>query len=213
MIDLMTRRFFAVVALWLAGSTMGVAMANSAAEQFRLFAATFPAASGVFEQYTLGVQGQTQKTQSGEFYFQRPGKFRWEVQKPYAQLVVSDGKTLFQHDPDLRQTTVRPVGQSIGSSPAAILFGDAKLDQAFKIEPLPDDDGMAWLRAIPKQPDSGLNQLDIGMKQGTPARLLLRDSFGQITRIDLSDIRAQPGFPAKMFEFTSPPGTDTVRVQ
>ena len=209
----MTRRFFAGLAIWLASSTMATAMANSAAEQFRLFAATFPAASGSFQQQTVGAQGPAQRMQNGEFYFQRPGRFRWEVKKPYAQLVVSDGKTLFQHDPDLRQTTVRPVGKSIGSSPAAILFGDVKLDDAFKIEPLPDDDGMVWLRAIPKQPDSGLNQVDIGMKEGKPARLLLRDSFGQTTRIDLSGIRAQSSFPAKTFEFTSPPGTDTVRVQ
>ena len=209
----MTRRFFAGLVLWLASGAVVTAMANSAAEQFRLFAATFPAASGLFEQYTLGAQGQSQRTQSGEFYFQRPGKFRWEVQKPYAQLVVSDGKTLFQHDPDLRQTTVRPVGKSIGSSPAAILFGDVRLDDAFKIEPLPDSEGMAWLRAIPKQPDSGLNQVDIGMNEGKPARLLLRDSFGQTTRIDLTGIRAQSSFPTGTFEFTAPPGTDLVRIQ
>lgn len=191
---------------------MTIAWANPAAEQFRQFVASFPAATGQFEQFTVTEQGQPRRAQGGSFAFQRPGKFRWEVEQPYAQLVVSDGKSVTQYDPDLRQATVRPVGAAIGSSPAAILFGDVKLDDAFNIEPLPESDGMEWLRATPKQPDSGLNRIDIGMFQGTPARLLLRDSFGQTTRIDLSRLRAQSSFTQETFGFVPPKGTDVVRV-
>ena len=199
------------MSLWSAATSL--AMANPAADQFRQFVATFSAATGQFEQYTVTEQGQATKAQSGRFAFERPGKFRWEVEQPYAQLIVSNGKLVFQYDPDLSQATVRPVKQSVGSSPAAILFGDVSIDDAFEIEALPDQDGMEWLRAIPEQPDSGLNRVDIGMFEGKPARLLLRDGFGQTTRIDLSRIRAQSGFTSGTFEFSPPPGTDVVRVQ
>lgn len=200
-----------VVSFW--GAAVSMAVANPAADQFRQFVEAFSAATGQFEQYTVTGQGQTTRAQSGSFAFERPGKFRWDVEQPYAQLVVSDGRSVFQYDPDLRQATVRPVDQSIGSSPAAILFGDVALDDAFNIEALPEQDGMEWLRAIPEQPDSGLNQVDIGMFEGKPARLLLRDSFGQTTRIDLSRIRAQSSFSSDTFEFSPPTGTDVVRVQ
>lgn len=212
MSNLRIRRFLATAMLLLLSSFSGGVMAADAWQQFREFAATFRAATGKFVQYTVGSQGQTQMAQQGAFSFQRPGQFRWDVQQPYSQLVLSSGKLLYQYDPDLRQVTVRPVGASIGSSPAAILFGDADLEESFRVQAIPDQDGMAWFRAIPHQPDAGLNQLDIGMSQGKPARLLLRDSFGQTTRIDLSDLRAQSEFPAGTFRFDPPPGTDVVKL-
>ena len=187
--------------------------ANPAIEQFEQFVQTVPAARGTFEQYTIGPDGQTGKAQTGVFAFDRPGKFRWDIETPYPQQVASDGRTLYQHDPDLQQLTVRALDQSIGSSPAAILFGQGKLGDAFDVSGLPNDDGMTWLRAVPKRPDAGLTQVDIGMREGRPARLLLVDGFGQTTRVDLLTLRAQSGFDAKEFVIEPPPGTDVIRMQ
>lgn len=207
------RRFAkALGVLMVAGVAWPVA-ASGALAQFETFVQTVSAARGTFNQYTVGPQGQTSQAQSGEFSFARPGQFRWDIQKPYAQEVVSDGKSLFQYDPDLQQLTVRALDQSIGSSPAAILFGQGQLQDAFEVNALPDRDGMAWLRAVPRQPDAGLNQVDIGMREGRPVRLLLVDGFGQTTQVDLLTLRAQSGFAAEEFTIVPPPGTDIVRVQ
>jgi outer membrane lipoprotein carrier protein len=198
--------------LVLSQALASVAVAADAIKQFEQFVQTVPAATGRFSQYTIGPQGQTAKPQTGVFYFSRPGKFRWDVQKPYAQLVLSDGKSVYQYDPDLSQATVRAVGAAISSSPAAILFGQGKLLDGFVVTPLPDDDGLSWFRAVPKQPDAGLNQVDIGMLQGNPARLLLVDGFGQTTRVDFERLRAQSDFAPGTFSFTPPPGTQVVKV-
>jgi outer membrane lipoprotein carrier protein len=195
----------------LLGST--AVLANDALLQFEQFALTFRAANGQFTQYTVGPQGQTTVAQKGEFAFERPGRFRWDIQAPHAQLVVSDGRQVYQYDPDLSQATVRSVDASLGSSPAAILFGEAGLSQSFDVSPLPDRDGMAWFRAIPKQPDAGLSQLDIGMHEGKPAELLLLDGFGQTTKVVLRNIRAQSSLPAQTFRFAAPAGTDVITVQ
>jgi len=198
--------------LLLSQALVSVAVATDAIEQFEQFVQTVPAATGRFSQYTIGPQGQTAKPQTGVFYFSRPGKFRWDVQKPYAQLVLSDGKSVYQYDPDLNQATVRTVGSALSSSPAAILFGQGKLLDAFVVTPLPDQDGLSWFRAVPKQPDAGLNQVDIGMLLGNPARLLLVDGFGQTTRVDFERLRAQSDFAPGTFSFTPPPGTQVVKV-
>lgn len=188
------------------------AQENSALVSFNRFVQTVSAAKGEFSQYTVGPEGETALAQSGEFAFARPGKFRWDIRKPYSQLVVSDGKSIYQYDPDLSQVSVRTADAAIGSSPAAILFGTGDIKSAFDVSALPDEDGFSWFRAEPKQPDSGLSQVDIGMKEGNPARLLLLDGFGQTTRIDLAKIRAQSSFPASTFEFEAPPDTDIVRI-
>ena len=197
--------------IWLA--LPGVAKAAVAIEQFEQFVKTVPAATGTFKQYSVGPDGQTAKAQEGSFSFSRPGKFRWDIKSPFAQQVVSDGKTLFQYDPDLQQMTVRQLGQSIGSSPAAILFGTGGIGQAFNVSSLPNSDGMSWLRALPRQPDAGLNRVDIGMFEGKPARMILVDGFGQTTRVDLLTIRARSGFGPEEFRIDPPAGTDVVRIQ
>ncbi|MCD8504498.1 MAG: outer membrane lipoprotein carrier protein LolA [Burkholderiaceae bacterium] len=205
----------ALVGGLLLGNLWSVAPASAAdaIEQFQQFVQTVPAARGTFEQFTVGPDGQTSRAQAGVFAFGRPGKFRWDIQTPYPQQVASDGKTLYQYDPDLQQLTLRALDQSIGSSPAAILFGQGKLEDAFDVSALPNNDGMAWLRAVPKRPDAGLTQLDIGMRQGRPARLLLVDGFGQTTRVELLTLRAQSEFGANEFVIEPPPGTDVIRVQ
>lgn len=189
------------------------AVAADAIEQFEQFVQTVPAARGTFEQFTVGPDGQTGRAQVGVFAFDRPGKFRWDIETPYPQQVASDGKTLYQHDPDLQQLTVRALDQSIGSSPAAILFGQGRLEEAFDVSELPNKDGMVWLRAVPKRPDAGLTQVDIGMREGRPTRLLLVDGFGQTTRVDLLTLRAQSEFGANEFVIEPPPNTDVIRMQ
>ncbi|WP_434648313.1 outer membrane lipoprotein chaperone LolA [Achromobacter piechaudii] len=189
-----------------------LSFAASAQEQLKSFVTTVTSATGSFSQYTVNNQGRTQPAQTGVFSFQRPGKFKWAVQKPYEQLVVSDGRVLFQFDPDLAQVTERKVDAAIGTSPAAILFGSGSLEQSFDVSALPSKDGVDWLRAKPRTADAGFSRVDIGMKDNLPVRVELLDSFGQTTRVDLSAIAANPSLPAKEFEFTAPKGVDIVKM-
>lgn len=187
-------------------------LAADAQTQLKTFVASVSSATGKFTQATTGEQGATQRAQRGEFAFQRPGKFKWSVTQPYEQLVVSDGQRLFQYDPDLAQVTVRQVDQAIGTSPAAILFGSGDLTQAFDVTPLPARDGLQWLRAKPRSADAGFAQVDIGMRDNLPARVELLDSFGQTTRVELSDIQSNPSLPASEFTFEPPAGVDVVQM-
>lgn len=191
-----------------------LAWGATAQEQLKVFVSTVHSATGSFSQATTSPQGgKTAPAQQGTFAFQRPGKFRWEVRKPYAQLIVSDGKQVYQYDPDLAQVTVREVGKAIGASPAAILFGSGDLEQAFTVTSLPDKDGLQWLRAKPHNAaDAGFAQVDIGMHDNLPVRILLLDAFGQTTRVDLSGMQANAVVPAGQFQFTAPKGTDVVRM-
>lgn len=207
------QRLAAVAVLGLTPALVpALALAASAQEQLRNFVSTVTAATGSFSQYTVNDQGRTQPAQTGVFSFQRPGKFKWAVQKPYEQLVISDGRQVFQFDPDLAQVTEREVDAAIGTSPAAILFGSGSLEQSFDVSALPAKDGVDWLRAKPRTADAGFSRVDIGMKNNLPVRVELLDSFGQTTRVDLSAIQPNPQLPAKEFQFTAPKGVDVVKM-
>jgi outer membrane lipoprotein carrier protein len=188
-----------------------LASAADASAQLRDFITNVTSGTGTFTQQVQGTK-TSKPPQEGNFSFKRPGQFKWAVTKPYEQLIVSDGKSVYQYDPDLAQVTVRPVDQSIGASPAAILFGSGSLDDAFTVDGLPAKDGLDWLRATPLSPDAGFTHVDIGFQRGMPARIDLRDSFGQTTRIELDDIVANPQMAPNEFKFVAPEGVDVVKM-
>jgi len=187
------------------------AFADTAQTQLQTFVSTVTAASGNFVQ-TQTSDANKANTQSGVFAFARPGKFRWEVRTPYAQLVVSDGTRVLQYDPDLAQVTERRLDASMSASPAAILFGTAKFEEAFTVSDLPDEDDLAWLRAQPREPDAGFSHVDIGFRDGKPVRLLLLDVFGQTTRIDLDAMQVHATLAPDTFRFDIPADVDLVRM-
>jgi outer membrane lipoprotein carrier protein len=199
-----------IVAAFVVAISPMMASAADAPAQLRQFIAQVQSATGQFTQQKAGAPGSA--VQSGDFSFQRPGKFKWAVKKPYEQLIVSDGQRLYQYDPDLAQVTERSVDSSIGASPAAILFGSGSLDKAFQISPRPAKDGMDWLRAVPRSADAGFTHVDIAFDQGLPVVLELLDSFGQTTRITLSNMKADAKLSPDEFRFVPPPGTDVVKM-
>lgn len=208
------RRFVMAGAFALSGAFLTLpALAQTAREQLRTFVEQVQVASGDFAQYTVGPQGQTKPAQRGKFLFMRPGRFKWDVLKPYEQQIVSNGKEIFQYDPDLNQVTVRKVNQAIGASPAAILFGSGSLEQSFEVMALPDRESLVWLRAKPKQADAGFAHVDLGFKDGVPHRIILLDAFGQTTHIELSALVRNPGLSTSNFDFVPPKGADVVRMQ
>src|SRR5690606_11820366 len=149
--------------------------------------------------------------QSGTFSFHRPGQFKWAVSKPYEQLILSDGKQVYQYDPDLALVTERSVDASIGASPAAILFGSGALEDVFTLQEQGENDGLAWLRATPRSADAGFAYVDIGFRDNMPVRLQVQDSFSQTSRIDSTSIEKNPDLPADEYVFQAPEGVDVVK--
>jgi len=205
-------KMIAVAALGLCPLLGHAQGAPSAQDQLKAFVKNVTGATGSFRQSTTTTQGRAQTPQSGAFSFSRPGKFKWAVKTPYEQVIVSDGKQVYQYDPDLAQVTQRQVDQAIGTSPAAILFGSGSLDASFNVTSLPAKDGLAWLRAKPRNADAGFSQVDIGFTNNQPARIELLDTFGQTTRVELSGWTPNPSLPASEFQFTAPAGVDVVKM-
>lgn len=183
----------------------------SAIEQFKTFVTNNKTAKGDYTQQQIKmVNGKPTvgKVSSGDFKFARPGKFIWTYIKPYEQLLQSDGEKLYIYDKDLNQVTIKKIGDAIASSPAAILFGNTDLDKNFNLKEAGLKQGIEWLEAIPKTKDSQFDSISIGMKDGLPIGMELRDSFGQISLITFKNVEKNPSFSADQFKFTIPKGAD-----
>ncbi len=188
----------------------------SALEQFKLFVNATRTARGEFSQRLVKADSDSgnmrmSNAASGSFTFARPGKFIWTYQKPYEQLLQADGDKLYIYDKDLNQVTIRPLGNAIGSSPAAILFGSNDLEKNFTLSEAGTRDGIEWLQAIPKTKDTNFEKIGIGLKDGMPVAMELRDSFGQVSLLSFTRFEKNPSLSATQFRFVIPKGADVLQ--
>lgn len=195
---------------WLAAGPAR-AQAGGALAQLQAFVSETRAARGVFLQRTLRQSGQPAESGSGTFAFSRPGRFRWEVRRPFEQLMVADGEKLYFYDRDLNQVTVRKLADSLGASPAAILFGSNELERSFVLKDTGARDGLEWLDAVPRSKDAGFERIQIGFRAGLPEAMEVRDAFGRTTVFAFSGIERNPRFDADTFRFVPPKGADLIQ--
>ena len=166
-----------------------------------------------FTQIVVARNGNMRPQQSsGVMMISCPGKFRWQIDKPYAQLLVGDGKKVWIYDPDLLQVTVKKVDAALGSTPAALLVGgdSGDLEKSFKLREAGESEGLEWLEATPKASDSGFGKLRLGFSGGELKAMELFDNFGQTTSLLFSHIERNPSLAAAQFRFVPPKGVDVV---
>jgi outer membrane lipoprotein carrier protein len=163
-----------------------------------------------FTQTVIDRAGRKTQEASGNLYFSRPGKFRWVYQKPYAQLIVGDGKKLWIHDEDLDQVTVRKLDQALGDSPAALLAGDNNIEKLFNLKDAGVKDGLEWLEATPKSKEGSFEKVRMGFKGDDLQIMELKDNFSQTTFLRFSNLQRNPAMGANLFRFSPPKGADVI---
>ncbi|KPN71668.1 outer membrane lipoprotein chaperone LolA [Neisseria sp. 83E34] len=166
---------------------------------------------GISGNFTQTVKSK-KKTQSasGSFQIRRPGLFRWEYTKPYKQTIVGDGKTIWLYDIDLKQVTKSNQNQTIGDSPAAILSNKTALESSYALKEDGSSDGIDYVLATPKKNNAGYQYIRIGFKGSALSNMQLKDSFGNQTTIQFSNLNNKPSFSGNTFTFTPPKGVDVL---
>ncbi len=193
-------------------------------EQLRQFVKTVQSAQGEFAQQQMRTPKANEpqdklklvRQTSGQFIFQRPGKFVWDTQKPYEQKLIADGKQLLMWDKDLNQLTIRSASQALAASPAAILFGEGALDAQFELEDGGTKTDLQWVNLKPKakpgQSDLPYTKIAIGMGAGLPKALELTDGFGSIVLVVFNQMQINPKIEPSRFQFKAPPGAEVLRL-
>ncbi|MGW8182756.1 MAG: outer membrane lipoprotein chaperone LolA [Burkholderiales bacterium] len=148
---------------------------------------------------------------SGSMAFARPGRFRWEYSKPYEQVIVGDGTSLWIYDKDLNQVTVRRLEGALGASPAALLAGSNEIEKGYALSSVGSEQGLDWLEAVPKDQDTVFERIRLGFSKTGLEAMELRDRFGQITVIKFTAVKRNSELPSDWFSFTPPEGADVIR--
>ena len=179
-------------------------------DDFLAFNQSTRTATARFEQQVVDRAGKVVERAAGTFAFARPGKFRWTYEKPHKQVLVADGARLYIHDPDLNQVTVKRIDQAISSTPAALLAGRDDITKLFTLRDGGNAEGLSWVDATPKSPDTGFERVRLGLQGKTLAAMELRDQLGGRTLLRFTDVKSNAALPPETFAFTPPKGADVL---
>jgi outer membrane lipoprotein carrier protein len=139
----------------------------------------------------------------GTVAVKKPGKMRWDYTKPEPQLIVSDGKRIYDYDPVTKDVTIAEMPPADQAPTAALVLagkGDILRDYTVtKVEsPVP---GTQALRLDPRKADPDYEYLVIAFDPASYQirGLMTRDSQGGESTIVFSNIRQNSNIPDKTF--------------
>ena len=164
-----------------------------------------------FQQQLQSASGEVLEAESGDFWLQRPGRFRWHYIDPWEREIIADQGTIWLYDAELDQVTVRPVGEALLNTPAALLAGDLAALDAYAISGLAQSSGGFDIHLVPLGARGDFKSIGLGFSAaGGLIQLVLQDRFEQRTVITFSEGELNPELPASVFEFMMPAGADVI---
>lgn len=187
------------------------ALASEGAERLTRMLEPLETYEAAFEQLILDGSGERLQEATGRMWLSRPGKFRWEVDAPYQQEVVSDGEEVYLYDPDLEQVTVQALDQRVTHTPALLLSGStSELTDSYDVSRQQQGSAETFT-LLPRSPDTLFEELKMTFRGERLNFLQMTDSTGQRTAIEFHDVRTNEAIDDSMFVFEIPDGTDVIR--
>ena len=190
-------------------SMLGTASAG-ARDDLDTFTKGLKGLDGQFTQQVFASNGKQKERSTGRVAVSAPRLFRWEYTKPYPQLIVADGTTVWVHDPDLQQVSKRPQGAEEANSPLAILLNPSMLDRDFVVKEAGADKGIEWLQLTPRNADAAFKSAKLGFSKAGLAQMEYVDALDQRTRITFAGWKRNPGFAKGTFTYVPAKGVDVI---
>jgi outer membrane lipoprotein carrier protein len=160
----------------------------------------------------IASAGGVRRERQGTIAYRKPGALRWEFGPPQNETIVSDGKTLYDYEPDLNQVVETPLARAFRSSaPTALLLGIGDIERDFVASPAdaPSADRFVHV-ALTARADGTRFALALDPKTYDVAAMTITDQLGNVTALDFSDIRTNLSLDGAMFAFKVPEGADVV---
>lgn len=155
------------------------------------------------------------RRESGVVQVRKPGRMRWEYQKPEHKIFVSDGRQMYLHEVAANHVTIfsAPEGEEAGTAVLFIL-GRGHITRDFTIERAENSlPGVFALRLTPKSPEPDYDWLVLAIDQQSLLiqSLSTADNQGGRSTFEFSNIRENTGIPDRVFTFTIPKSAHVVK--
>ncbi len=157
------------------------------------------------------------RTESGTLELKKPGRMRWDYDKPHPKLFLTDGGSAWFYVPGEKQARRTPV-KTLDDlrSPLRYLLGKTKLEKeldglsvAADVKPL--NAGDVVLRGVPKGMHERVAQTLLEITPtGLISRIVIEELDGSVTEFRFLQQRENVEIPDRQFHFLPPPGVEVV---
>jgi outer membrane lipoprotein carrier protein len=166
---------------------------------------------------TLTSAAMGRKTSSsGEVAFKKPGRMRWDYEKPDKSTYVTDGGVLWLYEPDDKQAFKQELKASQLPAALAFLTGRGKLANEFEIA-FAEKPGYGTatdyvLSLSPKVAEPQVKNIlfVVDPKTFDVRESVITDGQGNVNDIVFADIRVNTKIPDAQFRFTPPAGVRVI---
>ena len=184
--------------------------------------AAFSTYQADFEQFTYDDSGFELQKLTGKIKLQKPNRFYWQSDEPYAQVLVSNGKIIWHYDQDLEQLVVQQYSEQKQQVPMLVILEDAaKLAQSFKWVKTTtgnseekgekrDEDSTVLFQLQSLDKNSPVTSIEFGFNNKQLSSMSFIDSMQQKTTIRFTKLQIDQAIAASTFEFIIPENVDVL---
>jgi outer membrane lipoprotein carrier protein len=154
---------------------------------------------------------------SGELYFARPLRMRWDYAAPESQLFLADGDAFYFRPAGSPEVIRRKMDEKSlgGKIPLLLLFGKGDLTGMFLVQESSERKNGAEtvLRLLPRgdgAPEVRRVDLVVGTRDHLIREVHIYDRLGGENHLYLTDIVLNPVLPPGLFRFHAIPGVSVV---
>jgi len=206
----MKKTFIILVSSFLAN----LAYANSAADTLTSLLLGMNTMQADFSQTVKDKSAKSLQHAEGRMALVRPGKFRWDVKKPIAQLIIANGSRLWIYDQDLQQVSIRSFHKAAGQTPALLLSDkNLTLGKDFTIAEEKSPQQIAGYRVFlltPTDKEDAFETIKLTFVSKQIREMQLLDRLGHIITISFNHVKIGASLPESLFTFKPGSNVDII---
>ena len=140
----------------------------------------------------------------------RPNGFYWETVSPFPELLVTNGTTLWNYQPDLDQVVIEDWDPDQSELAAQLLYGrtDSLIDEYYVVAINSEQSSSFELK--PKSADSLYDLITINFVNETLDLIYIQNNSGERTAWQFTDSRINIPMVDGLFEFSPPEGIEII---
>ena len=140
----------------------------------------------------------------------RPNGFYWETVSPFPELLVTNGKTLWNYQPDLEQVVIEDWNPDQSELAAQLLYGRTEgLVKDYYVVAINSEQSRSF-ELKPKSADSLYDLITINFVNETLDLIYIQNNSGERTAWQFIDSRINIPMVDDLFEFSPPEGIEII---
>ena len=163
-------------------------------------------------QLILESDGAVLEESSIRMHLKKPGGFYWETLTPFPELIVTNGQTLWNYQPDLEQVVIEDWNSDRSQLAAQLLSGDTSaLQEDYAVSWAGEDKALTVFNLLPLSSDNVYAEIAIHFNDQTLDMSHLESNNGEQTVWQFSAIERNHRLDDQLFNFDPPSGIEIIQ--